>query len=73
MNQLASIHSPVTEDDAMAMLLKSMPEEYDNLVTTLKYGPDPSFEGIISALQEDERKREKRKDHQVEGEQALAI
>ena len=56
----------------MAVLLKSMPEEYDNLVTTLKYGPDPSFEGIISALQEDERKREKRKDHQVEGEKALA-
>ena len=45
MNKLASIHSP-TEDDAMVVLLKSMPEEYDNLVTTLKYFPDPTFEGF---------------------------
>ena len=57
-----------TKDDAMAVLLKIMPEDYDNLVMILKYGPDPPFEGIINALQEDERKREKRKDHQVEGE-----
>ena len=38
------------EDDAMAVLLKSMPENYDNLVTTLKFGLDSSFEGTISAL-----------------------
>lgn len=45
MDQLASTHSLVTNDDAMDVLLKSMLQEYDNLVTTLKYGPNP---GIIS-------------------------
>ena len=69
MNQLASVDSPMIEDDSMAVRLKSMPKEYDNQVTTLKYGPNPSFEGIISALQEEERKKEKQKD---EGELALA-
>lgn len=60
MTQLASVKSPVTEDDAMAVLLKSMPEEYDNLVTTLKNLPNPTLEGMISALQEEERKRNQR-------------
>ena len=58
MNQLALVHSPVIEGDAMDVLLKSMPEEYDSLVTTLKYGLNPTFKGIISALQEEERKKE---------------
>ena len=62
MNQLASINSLVTKDDAMAMLLKGMPKEYGILVTTLKYGLNPTFEGIISALQEEERKKLERKD-----------
>lgn len=61
MTQLASVNSPITEEDAMAVLLKSMPDTYDTIVTTLKNLPNPSLEGIISALQEEERKREARK------------
>ena len=52
-NQLALVHSSMIEDYAMAMLLNSMAKQYKNLVTTLKFGHDPSFEGIISALQEE--------------------
>ena len=61
MTQLASVNSLIIEDDAMAVLFKSMPETYDTIVTTLKNLPNPSLEGIISALQEEERKKETRK------------
>ena len=61
MTQLASINSPITTDDAMAVLLKSMPEDYDHVVTTLKNLPNPTFEGLITALQEEERHMELRR------------
>lgn len=60
MVQLSSVKSPVTEDDAIAVLLKSMPDTYDTIVTTLKYQPNPSLESIINALQEEERKKNQR-------------
>ena len=43
MTQLASVNSPITEEDAMAVLLKSMPDTYDTIVTTLKNLPNPSL------------------------------
>lgn len=60
MTQLAAVESPVTDDDAMAVLLKSVPETYDHLTSTLKNLPDPTFDGIVSALQEEERVKNKR-------------
>lgn len=56
MTQLASIDCKVDDDDAVAVLLKSMPEEYDSLITTLKNLPSPTLEGCISALLEEESK-----------------
>ena len=57
MVQLASIMTPISEDIAISVLLKSLPDVYDTLVTTLKYLPNPTIEGIINALQEEERKK----------------
>lgn len=55
MVQLASVKSPISEDIAIAVLLKSLPNTYDTLVTTFKYHNDPTLEGIINALREEER------------------
>lgn len=62
MTQLSAIGAPVEEDDAVAVLLKSMPEEYGHLVTTLKNLPTPTLEEIISSLQDEERKTKGRGD-----------
>ncbi|MCO5570111.1 hypothetical protein L7F22_023827 [Adiantum nelumboides] len=56
MTQLASIDAKVDLDDAIAVLLKSMPLEFDALVRTLTYLPDPTWESCEAALLEEEQK-----------------
>ncbi|MCO5580985.1 hypothetical protein L7F22_034860 [Adiantum nelumboides] len=56
MTQLASIDAKVDPDDAIAILLKSMPLEFDALVTTLTHLPDLTWEGCEAALLEEEQK-----------------
>ncbi|MCO5597116.1 hypothetical protein L7F22_051191 [Adiantum nelumboides] len=56
MSQLASIDAKVDPDDAIAVLLKSMPPKYDSLVTTLTHLSDPTWEGCEAALLEEEQK-----------------
>lgn len=56
MAQLTSIQEEVKELDAIAMLLKSMPVEYNNIWPTLKYMKDPSLREIESALLEEEKR-----------------
>ncbi|MCO5572549.1 hypothetical protein L7F22_026304 [Adiantum nelumboides] len=60
MTQLASIDAKVDPDDAIAVLLKSMPSEYDSLVTTLTHLPDPTWESCETALLEKEQKIRRR-------------
>ena len=50
MSQLASIKLPVKEDVATAVLLASLDENYDNLVTTLTNLPDITLEEAILSL-----------------------
>ncbi|MCO5594629.1 hypothetical protein L7F22_048662 [Adiantum nelumboides] len=57
MTQLAFIDAKVNPDDAIAILLKSMPLEFDALVTTLTHLPDPTWESCEAALLEDEKIR----------------
>lgn len=56
MNQLAGIGSNVPEDDAMAVLLNSMPAEYSNVIFTLGNLPNQSLEMMIASLLEEERR-----------------
>lgn len=56
MTQLASIDAKVDPDDAIAVLLKSMPIEYDSLVTTLTHLPNPTWEVCEATLLEEEQK-----------------
>lgn len=60
MTQLASIDAKVDPDDAIAVLLKSMPMEYDSLVTTLTHLPNPTWEVCEAALLEEEQKIKRR-------------
>lgn len=60
MTQLASIDAKVDPDDAIAVLLKSMPLECDSLVTTLTHLPNPTWEGCEAALLEEEQKIKRR-------------
>lgn len=60
MSQLASIELPISEDYAIAVLLASPNDNFDNLVTTLTNLPKINLEGIIQALQEEERKQKSR-------------
>lgn len=60
MSQLASIELPISEDYAIAVLLASLNGNFDNLVTTLTNLPTITLEGIIQALQEEERKQKSR-------------
>jgi len=55
MTQLASIDAKVEDKDALTILLKSMPNEYGALVTTLKNLPYPKFEGCVASLLEKEK------------------
>ncbi|MCO5559746.1 hypothetical protein L7F22_013348 [Adiantum nelumboides] len=56
MTQLVSIDAKVDPDDAIVVLLKSMPLEFDALVTTLTHLLDPTWEGCEAALLEEEQK-----------------
>ena len=55
--QLVYIQSPVEEEDQIAVLLKALPQEYDQIVTVLKEkDPIPSLESVINSLQEEDKK-----------------
>ena len=55
--QLSHIECNIDEDDKIAILLKSLPMQYENIVTVLKEKePIPSLESIIHSLQEEENK-----------------
>lgn len=57
MTQLTYVKAPVDEEDAIAILLKSMPSNFDQIVTVLKEKePIPSMESVINSLQEEEKK-----------------
>lgn len=73
MTQLEGVDAKVDEKDAIAILLKSMPKEYNALVTTLKNLPDPSLEGCIASILEKEKelKANGSTSKSVFGEQAL--
>ena len=63
MTQLAAIGAPVSDDDAIVVLLKSLPDvEYGHVVTTLKNLPSPTLEGVITSLQDEEKKIKERTD-----------
>lgn len=55
--QLSYIECNIEEEDKIAVLLKSLPLSYDNIVTVLKEKePIPSLESIVNSLQEEEKK-----------------
>ena len=55
--QLSYIECNIEEEDKIAVLLKSLPLHYDNIVTVLKEKePIPSLESIVHSLQKDEKK-----------------
>lgn len=55
--QLAYIQCNIDEDDKIAILLKSLPIQFEHIVTVLKEKePIPSLESIIHSLQEEESK-----------------
>lgn len=55
--QLSYIQCNIDEDDKIAILLKSLPIQYEHIVTVLKEKePIPSLESIINSLQEEESK-----------------
>ena len=56
-SQLTYIESPVEEEDKIAVLLKALPKEYNQIVTVLKEKePIPSLESVINSLQEEDKK-----------------
>ena len=56
-SQLTYIESPVEEEDKIAVLLKDLPKEYNQIVTILKEKePIPSLESVINSLQEEYKK-----------------
>lgn len=55
--QLSYVECIIDEEDKIALLLKALPIEYDNIVTVLKEKePIPSLESIIHSLQEEDHK-----------------
>ena len=55
--QLSHIECNIDEDDKIVVLLKSLPMQYENIVTVLKEKkPIHSLESIIHSLQEEENK-----------------
>ena len=59
MSQLATIRAPIDNEDAIAVLFKSMPlEQYGHLVSTLQNLPDPTLDGIAASLLEEYKKKE---------------
>lgn len=57
LSQLASIHAPVDKDDCIALLLKSLPDEYDNIVTTLLNMPALKINDVQSSLMDEYTKK----------------
>ena len=53
LGQLASIKAPVDPDDSIALLLKSLPEEYEQLVTTLLNMPSLNLNDVESSLMDE--------------------
>ena len=58
LNQLAGVNSKVDDDDAKAILLRSMPSSFDHIVFTLNK-MNPSLETIISSLIDEGNKAHK--------------
>ena len=55
--QLSYIECNIDKDDKIAVLLKSLPMQFENIVTVLKEKePIPSLESIIHSLQEEDNK-----------------
>ena len=49
--QLVYIQSPVDKEDQLAVLLKALPKEFDQIVTVLKERePIPTLESVINSL-----------------------
>ena len=73
--QLSHIECNIDEDDKIAIILKSLPMQYENIVTVLKEKePIPSLESIIHSLQEEENKHNHTQaTNEVPGSQALFI
>lgn len=55
MGQLASVKAAVNEEDAIAILLKAVKNVHPTLVTTLKNIPNPSLEGVIQSVLDEEK------------------
>lgn len=53
LGQLGSIKAPLDEDDSIALLLKSLPEEYENIVTTLLNMPSLTLNDVESSLMDE--------------------
>lgn len=74
--QLTYIGCNIDEDDKIAILLKAMPMQYENIVTVLKEKePIPSLESIVHSLQEEENKHTHttHTTHEAHTSQALVI
>ena len=72
--QLSYIECNIEEDDKIAVLLKSLPLQYDNIVTVLKEKePIPSLESIINSLQEEERKHATHSTQEISNNHALYV
>ena len=56
MAQLASVQSPVADEDAIAILLKAVKSIYPTLVTTLRNIPNPTLEGVIQSCLDEANK-----------------
>ena len=55
--QLVYVGAPIDEEDRVAILLKALPQEYNQIVTVLKEkDPIPSLNDVINSLQEEEKK-----------------
>ena len=66
LTQLASIKATVDEEDSIALLLKSMPEEYDVVVTTLLNMPSLKLQDVVSSLMDEYKKKQRREDEVTE-------
>ena len=53
LGQLASIKAPVEVDDSIALLLKSLSDDYENIVTTLLNMPSLTLADVESSLMDD--------------------
>lgn len=60
LGQLASVNKPVDNEDCIALLLKSMPEEYDNIVTTLLNMPSLNLNDVQYSLMDEYNKKQAR-------------